>query len=476
MSRREPLPFDELLETCLYAQSPVERDVARAALIRHSNAARVPTLMAFLEAPQRLIRRRALRLLADIHPRVARPYIESLFKKGTAKVRSVVAVARMLSSQTKASEPLLGLGLEHEDVRIRQACATRAAPIDALLSSLSDVSQEVRNKSANALNELEATFSEHDLAPMCSVMEQSDEDCRRLLLRCVPDHRALVDMDGVDALTIDYTKSLRHIESHPGATEAEKAWAVSRLGAVTNEHARAKDPIIRQAYARATSAETDLLKALAEDKDPGTKWLAQRALGGHFQPSLVESRLAPHERLSVPSAQPPYGIRADDPRNVRERAHAALAICYGRIDVNIGVAVRSAEAAGFSHVFVVGTRPLMKAAMRGTDMVVNLQMVPDGPSLIRVARTLGFQLVAVQQTPSSEPFHTAEYPPRPLFMMGAEDVGLPDSLRLAADLAIEIPMFGEIDSLNVATAATTVMFHWRLNGSPILFEEEAPCI
>ena len=70
-------------------------------------------------------------------------------------------------------------------------------------------------------------------------------------------------------------------------------------------------------------------------------------------------------------------------------------------------------------------------------------MVPDGPSLVRTARNLGFQLVAVQQTPCSENYHEAEYPPQPLFMMGAEDMGLPDSLRRAADMAVEIPMFGK---------------------------------
>jgi tRNA G18 (ribose-2'-O)-methylase SpoU len=99
---------------------------------------------------------------------------------------------------------------------------------------------------------------------------------------------------------------------------------------------------------------------------------------------------------------------------------------------------------------------------------MNVQQVSDGAALVALARTKGYQLVAVQQTPSSEAYHLADYPPQPLFMMGAEDLGLPDSLRLAADLAIEIPMFGEIDSLNVATAATTVMFHWRIHHAPRL--------
>ena len=37
------------------------------------------------------------------------------------------------------------------------------------------------------------------------------------------------------------------------------------------------------------------------------------------------------------------------------------------------------------------------------------------------------------------------------------------ALRLAADLMVEIPQYGLIDSLNVATAATVVLFHWRVH-------------
>ena len=35
-------------------------------------------------------------------------------------------------------------------------------------------------------------------------------------------------------------------------------------------------------------------------------------------------------------------------KRLERSASSALALCHGRIDVNIGVAVRSAEAAGFS--------------------------------------------------------------------------------------------------------------------------------
>ena len=76
-------------------------------------------------------------------------------------------------------------------------------------------------------------------------------------------------------------------------------------------------------------------------------------------------------------------------------------------------------------------------------------------------RKAGYQIVAVQQTPDSQPYHLAHYPPRPVFVLGSEDSGLPDVLREAADLVVEIPLYGLIDSLNVATAATCVMMHWR---------------
>ena len=91
-----------------------------------------------------------------------------------------------------------------------------------------------------------------------------------------------------------------------------------------------------------------------------------------------------------------------------------------------------------------------------------MSRVPDAAALVRKAREENYQIVAIQQTAASEPYHKAIYPPRPLFVVGSEDVGMPDSLREAADLVVEIPQFGIIDSLNVATAATVVIFHWRV--------------
>lgn len=455
--------YEDLLETALYDGSPVERDAARAALLIKPTRQGAKWLLGLLDAPQKLTRRRAVRLLGDMPPKIVRPDVERLFKTFEQPARVVVAVARMLSAQTKDCEPLLALGLASDNAQIRQACATRAAPELALIKCLLDDNVTVRNKCAQCLNERERLIDAEVIDRLCNLVTQADEQCLRLIASCRPDHALFTRLGTAHQRLLDFANHPEQIHSHVASNDQEKAWALSRLGAMHANDAHNPDPVVRSAFARCCQPDNPALHALVEDPNDAVRWIANRALSGAYSPVVLNTRILPHARLELPSAHPPYGIREGDARSGPARVGAALALCHGRIDVNIGVAVRSAEAAGFSEVFVVGGRPLMRAAMRGTDRVMHVQQVLDGAALFTLARAKGYQLVAVQQTPCSEPYHLADYPPKPLFMMGAEDLGLPDSLRLAADLAIEIPMFGEIDSLNVATAATTVMFHWRIH-------------
>jgi tRNA G18 (ribose-2'-O)-methylase SpoU len=189
--------------------------------------------------------------------------------------------------------------------------------------------------------------------------------------------------------------------------------------------------------------------------------MARRALAGAFDRAVLDRRLGDHAFSDAPSTKPPYGLRAADVLPQVPRVHAALALCHPRFDINLGVAIRSAEAAGFREVFVIGREAVFRSPARGTERVIDLHYAADAAALIRTARARDYQLVAIQQTPDGVAYHRAEYPPRPLFVVGAEDMGMPAALRLGADLVVEIPQFGVIDSLNVAAAATTVMMYWR---------------
>lgn len=220
---------------------------------------------------------------------------------------------------------------------------------------------------------------------------------------------------------------------------------------------------VRALLARLISPDDELLTSLLSDEDEGVRWCASQLSIKSFESASLRSRLGAHQRLTLPSAQPPYGLRAFDKVPEIQRVNGALALCQSRFDVNLGVAMRSAEAAGLREVVVVGVKAGVLTSARGAEYALPIHWLNESRDLIDYARREGYQLVAVQQTPNSQPYHLADYPPRPLFILGSEDAGLPDELRIAADLAVEIPLFGAIDSLNVATAATCVIMHWRVH-------------
>ena len=199
------------------------------------------------------------------------------------------------------------------------------------------------------------------------------------------------------------------------------------------------------------------------DEDPAVRWLAQQNRDGHYTPERMALRTVNNPVTQSPSASPPYGLRPGDPIPAVDRVEAAVALCQPRFKMNLGVAMRSAEAAGLKEIFFVGRADYMRSPARGADLALPVHHVPDSAALVRRARQLGYQIVAVQQTAGSVPYHRASYPPTPLFVLGSEALSMPSRLRNAADLAVEIPQFGVIDSLNVATAASVVVFHWRVH-------------
>ncbi|MCB9524909.1 MAG: hypothetical protein H6702_16235 [Myxococcales bacterium] len=329
------------------------------------------------------------------------------------------------------------------------------------MAALADPEAEVALRAAEAL-----AAREHspplDALQAAAAQHGATGALARLLAQADPQSAALAQAarDG-DPTALDHLAdpdALAELLGGPHAVAA--ALGLARLGQVDALIAHA-EPAVRAVAARHLPADHAALPGLATDPDESVAWLARQAAAGAYR--HPEDRLGPHARSHAASAQAPYGLRPGDAVPEVERAPAALALCQTSFDVNLGVAVRSAEAAGLREVFVVGHRALFKSPARGTDQVIPVTALPDPAALIRRAREAGYQIVAVQQTPRSVPYHTADYPPRPLFVLGAEGEGLPDALRLAADLVVEIPLFGVIDSLNVAAAATTVMFHWRVH-------------
>jgi len=69
-------------------------------------------------------------------------------------------------------------------------------------------------------------------------------------------------------------------------------------------------------------------------------------------------------------------------------------------------------------------------------------------------------IVAVEKNDRSTSLFHCAYPPKPAFVFGDETYGVYQSLFDAADLAVAIPMYGTIQSLNVSISAAIVMYDY----------------
>ena len=84
-------------------------------------------------------------------------------------------------------------------------------------------------------------------------------------------------------------------------------------------------------------------------------------------------------------------------------------------------------------------------------------MVADGQ--IEAFRTPGGHLRIVAASPnSSVPYTSADLRGSVAIVVGAESHGLDEEWLRAADATVRIPMFGRLNSLNVATSAALLIY------------------
>lgn len=160
-------------------------------------------------------------------------------------------------------------------------------------------------------------------------------------------------------------------------------------------------------------------------------------------------------------------MRRPAPRTVEEvcaDAHRVVVI-DGVVDTtNIGAIFRSAAALGIDAVLLTPTscNPLNRRAVRvsmGSVFLLPWTWI-DNP--VRQLTSLGFRTVAMALTDNSV---SIDHPalmdePRLAIIMGTEGDGLSSEVIAQTDYVVRIPMYHNVDSLNVA-AASAVAF-WQL--------------
>jgi tRNA G18 (ribose-2'-O)-methylase SpoU len=140
---------------------------------------------------------------------------------------------------------------------------------------------------------------------------------------------------------------------------------------------------------------------------------------------------------------------------------------------NVGSIFRTSEGAGVEWIHLCGITPyppnpkLGKTA-RGSEAYVPWSHHIDATEAVRLLRTRGYTLAALELTDRSVDYRSLPFPQPIALIVGHEVAGVTRPVLEEADLIVEIPLRGIKNSLNVATSFGVVLFEilrqWSARG------------
>lgn len=140
---------------------------------------------------------------------------------------------------------------------------------------------------------------------------------------------------------------------------------------------------------------------------------------------------------------------------------------------NVGSFFRTSDGAGVSRIILVGYTPapqdrfgrvqneIAKTSLGASAMVPwEQQETRDAiKKRIEELKKEGFTIVAVEQTDTAVSLYDFKVPNKVAYILGNEIEGVGEDLLAVADGAVEIPMAGKKESLNVGVTAGIILFH-----------------
>ena len=139
------------------------------------------------------------------------------------------------------------------------------------------------------------------------------------------------------------------------------------------------------------------------------------------------------------------------------RGYFGIGIIGCKTAENIGCLWRSAHNFGAAFCFVIGARYKRQSSdTTHTSLHVPFFQYDTVDNFVKHGIPCGTRIVAIEQTTTSDPLHTFEHHQRCVYLLGAEDTGVPYSLieTYCHDVVhIDTPW-----CVNVAVAGSIVMY------------------
>jgi len=131
---------------------------------------------------------------------------------------------------------------------------------------------------------------------------------------------------------------------------------------------------------------------------------------------------------------------------------------------NVGSIFRTSDGAGIEKLYLCGytghpPRPEIDKTALGSVESVPWEYRPNQFEVVRGLRERGYRIVALEHTDKSVPYDGARYEFPLCLVLGNEVKGVTDEMLSLCDMAVDIPMHGLKQSLNVTVAYGIVVYH-----------------
>jgi 23S rRNA (guanosine2251-2'-O)-methyltransferase len=134
---------------------------------------------------------------------------------------------------------------------------------------------------------------------------------------------------------------------------------------------------------------------------------------------------------------------------------------------NFGALIRSAECFGVDGIVWSKNRgsdltPVSSKASCGASEWVNLIRVSNLAETVTEFQKNNFEVVSAALSEGSHNVFQFTFSPKTVLIVGSEGEGIQPLILKKSDQLVHIPMFGKIESLNVAQAATALLTCYRI--------------
>ena len=133
---------------------------------------------------------------------------------------------------------------------------------------------------------------------------------------------------------------------------------------------------------------------------------------------------------------------------------------------NVGSFFRTCDALAVEKIYLTGytghppRKEIAKVAL-GADDTIPFESAPEPLPILESLKSDGWEIVSLELGDKSINLKDFQPTEKTCLVLGHELSGVPEDILAISDRAVQIPMLGEKESLNVAVAAGIALYHLR---------------